>query len=144
MKIFSSLNIYCLASCMLLSACNQAINNSDAESESFGKEQPNENRPSAVNSHISQMTPEYVESVARIAYIWGWPLVNMHNRHQIFSQVSVQGLLGGVMPVAPVNYLTILPKYADPEQKDVAHPNQDVIYGFGITDLDKSPVVLQV
>lgn len=90
------------------------------------------------------MTPEYVESVARIAYIWGWPLVNMHNRHQVFSQVPVQGLLGGVMPVAPVNYLTILPKYADPEQKDVAHPNQDVFYGFGITNLDKSPVVLQI
>lgn len=144
MKIFSSLNIYCLAGCMLLSACSQANNSNSVKTEKVFDEQRSLNTSLSVNNHISQMTPEYVESVARIAYIWGWPLINMHNRHQVFSQVPVQGLLGGVMPVAPVNYLTILPKYADPEQKDVAHPNQDVFYGFGITNLDKSPVVLQV
>ena len=26
------------------------------------------------------MTKEYVQMVGRMAYIWGWPLVNSHNR----------------------------------------------------------------
>ena len=86
----------------------------------------------------------YIESVGRIAYVWGWSMVNLHNRKLMFEQIPTQGFLGGVMPVAPINKLTILPNYATPDQKDVAHPNQDVIYGFGITDLDKSPVVIQV
>lgn len=90
------------------------------------------------------LLPSYIESVGRIAYVWGWPMVNLHNRQKMFEQVPIQGFLGGVMPVAPINKLTIFPDYGTPDQKDVAHPNQDVIYGFGITDLDKSPVVIQV
>jgi len=27
------------------------------------------------------MTKEYVQTVGRLAYVWGWPLVNSHNRH---------------------------------------------------------------
>lgn len=100
--------------------------------------------PSIPSSRQTVMTPAYIESVARIAYLWGWPLVNMHNRQQMFRQVPVQGFLGGVMPVAPINYLTIFPDYGTPDQKDVAHPNQDVVYGFGITDLSETPVVIQV
>lgn len=90
------------------------------------------------------MPDAYLESVGRIAYLWGWPLVNLHNRQMMFRQVPMQGFLGGVMPVAPVNYLTIFPDYGTPNQKDVAHPNQDVVYGFGITDLKAMPVVIQV
>lgn len=103
-------------------------------------------------TQAAEITPEretimpasYIESVARMAYIWGWPLVNLHNRQAMFRQVPMQGFLGGVMPVAPVNYLTIFPDYGTPDQKDVAHPNQDVVYGFGITDLKENPVVIQV
>lgn len=90
------------------------------------------------------MPASYIESVGRMAYVWGWPLVNMHNRQKMFRQVPMQGFLGGVMPVAPVNYLTIFPDYGTPDQKDVAHPNQDVVYGFGIMDLKNTPVVIQV
>lgn len=90
------------------------------------------------------MPKAYIESVGRIAYTWGWPLVNLHNRQLAFKQVPIQGFLGGVMPVAPINYLTIFPDYGTPDQKDVAHPNQDVVYGFGITDLKNTPVVIQV
>ena len=28
----------------------------------------------------ARMTEDYVRSVGRLAYLWGWPLVNMHNR----------------------------------------------------------------
>ena len=32
------------------------------------------------HNHGTVMTREYVETVARPAYIWGWPLVNNFNR----------------------------------------------------------------
>jgi hypothetical protein len=34
----------------------------------------------------SAMTEAYVQTVARMAYLWGWPLVNMHNRAAAFSK----------------------------------------------------------
>jgi hypothetical protein len=42
-----------------------------------------------------RMTEDYVRSVGRLAYLWGWPLVNMHNRLSIMEQVPGPGLLGG-------------------------------------------------
>ena len=36
----------------------------------------------------------------RMAYLWGWPLVNMANRAAAFSKAPEPGLLGGVVPVA--------------------------------------------
>ena len=30
------------------------------------------------------MVPEYASVIARMAYVWGWPLVNMHNRREMF------------------------------------------------------------
>ena len=47
------------------------------------------------------MTKEYVQMVGRMAYLWGWPLVNSHNRRVAFGKAPEQGLLGGVVPVAP-------------------------------------------
>ena len=32
------------------------------------------------------MTKEYVQMVGRMAYVWGWPLVNSHNRRAAFAQ----------------------------------------------------------
>jgi hypothetical protein len=46
------------------------------------------------------MTKEYVQMVGRMAYLWGWPLVNMANRAKAFSSAPEPGLLGGVVPVA--------------------------------------------
>ena len=48
------------------------------------------------------MTKEYVQMVGRMAYVWGWPLVNLHNRRAAFGKAPAPGLLGGVLPVAPV------------------------------------------
>src|ERR1700675_4321875 len=45
------------------------------------------------------MTTAYVQSVGRMAYLWGWPLVNMANRSIAFSKAPEPGLLGGVVPV---------------------------------------------
>ena len=46
------------------------------------------------------MTDAYVQAVGRVAYIWGWPLVNSINRSAAFSKAPRPGLLGGVVPVA--------------------------------------------
>ncbi|MGH6832570.1 MAG: DUF1254 domain-containing protein, partial [Methyloceanibacter sp.] len=51
---------------------------------------------------------------------------------------------GGVAPVAPINRLGMLVDYNDPGQRFITCPSQDLIYGFGVLDLSRSPVVVQV
>ena len=46
--------------------------------------------------------------------------------------------------MAPLNRLTMLTDYIAPEERLVACPNQDVVYGAGLLALDTSPVVIQV
>ena len=77
------------------------------------------------------MTPGYARAVAQMAYAWGWPMVNIQSRRLMYAQVPVKGLLGP-MPVAPLNELAMLADYIDPDIRIVGHPNQDVVYGFGI------------
>jgi len=89
------------------------------------------------------MTKPYVQAVARMAYFWGWPLVNAANRALTFSKAPEPGLMGGVIPVA-YNRLAMLTGYIAPEQHFIACPNQDVAYGAGFFDLDKEPAVFQV
>lgn len=90
------------------------------------------------------MTKEYVQMVGRMAYVWGWPLVNSHNRRAAFSLAPMPGLNGGVLPMAPVGQNAMLTDYVKPEQTFVTCPNQDVVYGAGYFALDKEPVVFQV
>jgi hypothetical protein len=90
------------------------------------------------------MTKEYVQMVGRMAYVWGWPLVNSHNRRAAFAQAPMAGLMGGVLPIAPVGQLAFLTDYISPEQRFVTCPNQDVVYGMGFYALDKEPIVFQV
>ncbi|WP_246663963.1 DUF1254 domain-containing protein [Phyllobacterium sp. SYP-B3895] len=86
----------------------------------------------------------YVRDMARIAYLWGWPMVNMHNRQMVFSKVPENGLGDGILPVGPLGRVTMLTDYIKPEERGVATPNQDVVYGFGIFALEKEPIVFQV
>jgi hypothetical protein len=92
----------------------------------------------------TRLPEAYVRDVARLAYLWGWPLVNMHNRLLVFEKVPENGLGDGVLPVGPPNRVTMLTDYIKPEERAVATPNQDVVYGFGIMALEKEPVVFQV
>ena len=68
----------------------------------------------------------------------------MHNRLVVFSKVPESGLGDGVLPVAPLNRLTMLTDYIKPEERAVATPNQDTVYGFGILALDHEPAVFQI
>jgi hypothetical protein len=88
------------------------------------------------------MTKEYVQTVGRMAYIWGWPLVNMANRAASFAKLPEPTVLGGLP--AGFGGLAMLTDYISPEQKSVACPNQDVVYGTCFSALDKGPLVFQV
>jgi hypothetical protein len=89
-----------------------------------------------------KITEEYARLVARDAYFWAWPLVNMYNRRLAFAQMKEQRYVGALIE-APLNRWTMLTDYVDPEERAVACPNQDVVYGIGIVALDVSPVVVQ-
>ena len=69
------------------------------------------------------MHPAYAGVIARLAYVWGWPLVNMHNRREVFRKVPSVTYVGGA-PMAPPNHLGMYSDYVDALQRVVAHPNQ--------------------
>jgi hypothetical protein len=91
-----------------------------------------------------RMTEDYVRSVGRVTYLWGWPLVNMHNRLSIMEQVPGPGLLGGVVPAASPGSAGMLHDYVTPQERLAACPNQDVVYGIGMIDARRGPSVVQV
>lgn len=97
----------------------------------------------------TKMSKAYVQTIGRMAYVWGYAMVNSHNRRAGFAYVTgqngnVAGLNGGVVPMAPVNQSAMLTDYVDPSQTFVTCPNQDVVYGAGYYALDQEPVVFQV
>lgn len=91
-----------------------------------------------------QMTPEYIRAVGRLAYLWGWTIVNSFNRRVALTSCPEPGLRGGVLPNAPRGQVCMLTDYIAPEQRFVTCSNQDVVYGFGFGALDDEPVVMQV
>ena len=90
------------------------------------------------------MTKEYVQMVGRMSYLWGYAMVNCHNRRVAFSQSPEPCLIGGAIPFAPVGYNAMLTNYISPDQTFIACPNQDVVYGASFSALDKEPTVFQV
>ncbi|MER5960508.1 DUF1254 domain-containing protein [Streptomyces sp. NPDC056121] len=90
------------------------------------------------------MTVEFARLLARDVYVWGWPIVNAFHRRASLTSAPEPGLVGGVLPAAPTGHVAMLSQYIDPAQRWVAHPNQDVVYGFGYGAVDDDPVVLQV
>jgi len=116
--------------------------------------QPGSGAPPAVTPAVSETPPGpapgtrlsegYVSQMGRSIYLWGWPMVNIHNRSVVMKKVPEPGYLGGIVPVAPPNQVCMLHDYVAPEERMVACPNQDVVYGFGLLDLSQEPVVIQV
>jgi len=91
-----------------------------------------------------EMHPEYAKTIGRLAYVWGWPMVNMINRHDRITKAPYPGLLGGILPAAPQGQLAMLHDYITPSETFVTCPNQDVVYGLGFFSLDEQPVIIQV
>lgn len=96
--------------------------------------------PLAVDAPLSD---DDIRRIGRQAYVWGWPLVYVHNCHEALARLFKPGRCAG-MPVAPPNELAMLTDYITPGQTAVVCPNQDVVYGYGIFDLAREPVVVQV
>lgn len=90
-----------------------------------------------------KITEAYATMIARDAYFWAWPLVNIYNKRLNFKDVPEPMMLGPG-PAAPLNRVAMLTDYIEPEERLVACPNQDVVYGAGSLALDLSPVVIQV
>jgi hypothetical protein len=90
------------------------------------------------------MHPDYARTIAQMAYVWGWPIVNMINRRAAITQAPQPGHINGVLPAAPRGQIGMLADYIKPEQTFIACPNQDVVYGLGYFSLDEEPVVIQV
>lgn len=91
-----------------------------------------------------RLSDDYVRLVARDAFFWTWPIINVCSRRVAFARLPHQMLLGGVLPAGPANTLTMLTDYVSPGQRAVACPNRDVVVGHAIVALDLSPVVVQV
>ncbi|HET7527786.1 MAG TPA: DUF1254 domain-containing protein [Burkholderiaceae bacterium] len=98
--------------------------------------------PPAPDARV-KISEEYARMVGRDAYFWAWPMVNMYNRRLYFLTVKQSAIKGPLME-APANQLAMLTDYVSPEERAVACPNQDVVYGIGALALDISPVVVQV
>jgi hypothetical protein len=90
------------------------------------------------------MFPDYAKVIAQMAYIWGWPMINMINRRAAITQAPQPGHLNGVLPAAPRGQIAMLADYIEPSETFVTCPNQDVVYGLGFFSLDEEPVVIQV
>ncbi len=92
----------------------------------------------------TRLTDAYVRHVGRTAYLWGWPMVNLHNRRVTYEKLPGPGHSGRVLPVAPPNHLSMLYDYVEPSERAVACPNHHVVYGQSTLALDREPVVVQV
>src|SRR5512132_3882209 len=49
-----------------------------------------------------KITEEYAKLVARDAYFWAWPMVNIYNRRQAYKDVK-DFVMAGPVPTAPLN-----------------------------------------
>jgi hypothetical protein len=98
----------------------------------------------ALPSNDVMMQREYAATIARMAYVWGWPMANMINRRAAITRAPEPGRLNGILPAAPRGQVGMLNNYIDPGETFIACPNQDVVYGLGFFDLDKEPVIAQI
>src|SRR5262245_22674629 len=90
------------------------------------------------------MHPDYARTIAQMAYVWGWPMVNMINRNARITQAPRPGLMGGILPAAPRGQVGMLHDYIEPSETFVTCPNQDVVYGLGFFSIEDEAVVVQV
>lgn len=139
MKLLKSIILLSVVAVML-TACTEVQQKEIITRNSFSAS------PSEVTKPVAgaRMHAEYVKTIGRMAYVWGWPIVNSFNRRAAITQAPEPGRLGGVVPVAPRGRLCMLNDYVQPNQSFVACPNQDVVYGTVFCTLNDEPVVIQV
>lgn len=82
--------------------------------------------------------------IGKIAYVWAYPLISMHNRSMTVHKLPQAYLVAGILPMAPINHLAMLAGTLSTKQNYIVSPSQDFIYGQGWMDLSQGPVVVQV
>jgi hypothetical protein len=98
--------------------------------------------PPAPDTRV-KVTEAYAKHVIKDAFFWAWPLVNVYNKRRGAEQ-SKELAYAGPVPAAPLNRIVMLTDYVSPDERIVACPNQDVVYGGGSLGLDQTAVVIQV
>ena len=73
----------------------------------------------------ARMTEDYLRSVGKVAYLWAWPLVNLHNRLSIMEKLPGPGLLGGIVPAASPGSAGMLHDYIRPEETTYFYQDLD-------------------
>lgn len=87
----------------------------------------------------TKVTPEEARSIAKEAYIYGFPLVdNYRIMHAYFIDENNPEYK------APINQIRNLLKVYTPEDMAVQTPNSDTPYSFALFDLRSEPVILVV
>src|SRR5690242_19910932 len=87
---------------LLLAACNQ---NASTDYNTVADTKATVANTAAIPAGIvpnTVMTEDYVKSMSKVIYLWGWPLVNVHNRVTLLSEVKEPIYVGGVIPTAPI------------------------------------------
>ncbi|PIF34472.1 hypothetical protein CLU81_5119 [Flavobacterium sp. 9] len=138
--------ILLFATCLLFINCKEEKKIREADNDNLAIKDTSaikKNLPAGPMANTI-MTDEYVKHIGTLAYLWGWPMVNIHNRKVTFEKLPEPLYKGGVVPLSPPNQLCMLTDYIKPGEKDVTCPNQDVVYGFGLTDFSKDALVIQV
>ena len=69
-----------------------------------------------------KLSEGYARMLARDAFFWAWPMVNIYNRRLAFKDIPEPGRMGGIVPTAPLNELSMMSDYIVPEERIVAAP----------------------
>ena len=83
------------------------------------------------------MTKDYVAMVGRLAYVWGWPLVNNLNRSLAMANLPEPGAWA-YRPRVTARLRLDATDYIDAGERFVTCPNQDTVDGAGFQRLDSS------
>lgn len=84
-------------------------------------------------------TPDQARQIARAAYVWGYPMVDMYSilRGQALDPASPEFK-------APLNQVGHVRNVATPEDKVIIAPNVDSPYSYAWLDLRDEPMVITV
>ena len=98
MMMFLIKNLYAYELVVLLSAASTAV---AAAQSAFPKSSSEVPIPVAG----AVLYEQHINTIGRMAYIWGWPMVNSLKRCETITQAPKPRKLGGVVPVATRGHL---------------------------------------
>ena len=96
-------------------------------------------------ARLSPLSPFRVRGLALRPSLWAGPGVRVFYRYLFSQHLETEAPHLGRRPsVAQIYHLHMLHDYISAKQRYITCPAQDLVYGFGILDLGREPVVVQV